>query len=392
MATEQAKMLIKSGAISAIKSENKNSGFKRSRMLEIKLKVSCATRWFFSFFACFQCHISSNTGPWERSSSCFSTFPKECLCRWWARGRLQKHQVPYLCSALMLFFKCYILLLVFTDRRMLSDLILLPSVSLAVCKKSAQKIFIWKVMSKELNASGSRLSYKLMSLIAPAALWAQAIATETRTMEAACPPVGNRTVNENENATETRTGREREIGTGIEIEKETEAETETGKGTGTERETETEAESEIETEIGRETEMDPSDVSITTSVVWEEGQILWKRKRPKFEKIFPVLRGKRYRKDTLVYPCWQAEDTWIYLSPFRIGFLPRKERSEEGQHCVRVRLGADRGRSALRLLSTWKHHRSLHGQPTQVLSHSATASRLHKYILVCFLLLLGYFT
>lgn len=40
-ATEQAKMLIKSGAISAIKSENKNSGFKRSRMLEIKLKVNC---------------------------------------------------------------------------------------------------------------------------------------------------------------------------------------------------------------------------------------------------------------------------------------------------------------------------------------------------------------
>lgn len=37
-ATEQAKMLIKSGAISAIKSENKNSGFKRSRTLEIKLK------------------------------------------------------------------------------------------------------------------------------------------------------------------------------------------------------------------------------------------------------------------------------------------------------------------------------------------------------------------
>ncbi|MEQ2275572.1 hypothetical protein XENORESO_005626 [Xenotaenia resolanae] len=40
-ATEQAKMLIKSGAISAIKSETKNSGFKRSRMLEIKLKVRC---------------------------------------------------------------------------------------------------------------------------------------------------------------------------------------------------------------------------------------------------------------------------------------------------------------------------------------------------------------
>ena len=39
-ATEQAKMLIKSGAISAIKSENKNSGFKRSRTLEIKLKVT----------------------------------------------------------------------------------------------------------------------------------------------------------------------------------------------------------------------------------------------------------------------------------------------------------------------------------------------------------------
>lgn len=39
-ATEQAKMLIKSGAISAIKSENKNSGFKRSRTLEGKLKAS----------------------------------------------------------------------------------------------------------------------------------------------------------------------------------------------------------------------------------------------------------------------------------------------------------------------------------------------------------------
>lgn len=49
MATEQAKMLIKSGAISAIKSENKNSGFKRSRMLEIKLKVSCPTWWLIVF-------------------------------------------------------------------------------------------------------------------------------------------------------------------------------------------------------------------------------------------------------------------------------------------------------------------------------------------------------
>lgn len=37
-ATEQAKMLIKTGAISAIKAENKNSGFKRSRTLEGKLK------------------------------------------------------------------------------------------------------------------------------------------------------------------------------------------------------------------------------------------------------------------------------------------------------------------------------------------------------------------
>ncbi|XP_051992650.1 negative elongation factor E-like [Xyrauchen texanus] len=36
--TEQAKMLIKSGAISAIKTEIKNSGFKRSRTLEGKLK------------------------------------------------------------------------------------------------------------------------------------------------------------------------------------------------------------------------------------------------------------------------------------------------------------------------------------------------------------------
>lgn len=39
MATEQAKLLVKSGAISAIKAENKNCGFKRSRTLEGKLKV-----------------------------------------------------------------------------------------------------------------------------------------------------------------------------------------------------------------------------------------------------------------------------------------------------------------------------------------------------------------
>lgn len=32
-------MLVKTGAISAIKAENKNSGFKRSRTLEGKLKV-----------------------------------------------------------------------------------------------------------------------------------------------------------------------------------------------------------------------------------------------------------------------------------------------------------------------------------------------------------------
>lgn len=38
-ATEQAKLLVKSGAISAIKAETKNSGFKRSRTLEGKLKV-----------------------------------------------------------------------------------------------------------------------------------------------------------------------------------------------------------------------------------------------------------------------------------------------------------------------------------------------------------------
>lgn len=37
-ATEQAKQLVKSGAISAIKAETKNSGFKRSRTLEGKLK------------------------------------------------------------------------------------------------------------------------------------------------------------------------------------------------------------------------------------------------------------------------------------------------------------------------------------------------------------------
>lgn len=39
-ATEQAKQLVKSGAISAIKAETKNSGFKRSRTLEGKLKVN----------------------------------------------------------------------------------------------------------------------------------------------------------------------------------------------------------------------------------------------------------------------------------------------------------------------------------------------------------------
>lgn len=45
-ATEQAKQLVKSGAISAIKAETKNSGFKRSRTLEGKLKVSTAESLF----------------------------------------------------------------------------------------------------------------------------------------------------------------------------------------------------------------------------------------------------------------------------------------------------------------------------------------------------------
>lgn len=58
MATEQAKMLIKSGAISAIKSENKNSGFKRSRMLEIKLKVSFAL-WLLFFIYLFFLLVSN---------------------------------------------------------------------------------------------------------------------------------------------------------------------------------------------------------------------------------------------------------------------------------------------------------------------------------------------
>ncbi|TFJ95810.1 KDEL motif-containing protein 1-like [Platysternon megacephalum] len=35
---KKAKMLVKTGAISAIKAENKNCGFKRSRTLEGKLK------------------------------------------------------------------------------------------------------------------------------------------------------------------------------------------------------------------------------------------------------------------------------------------------------------------------------------------------------------------
>ncbi|XP_032870524.1 negative elongation factor E-like [Amblyraja radiata] len=38
-ATVEAKMLVKTGAISAITAENKNSGFKRSHTLEGKLKV-----------------------------------------------------------------------------------------------------------------------------------------------------------------------------------------------------------------------------------------------------------------------------------------------------------------------------------------------------------------
>lgn len=42
-ATEQAKMLVKTGAISAIKSGTKNSGFKRSRTLEGKLKVETSS-------------------------------------------------------------------------------------------------------------------------------------------------------------------------------------------------------------------------------------------------------------------------------------------------------------------------------------------------------------
>ncbi|XP_032872267.1 negative elongation factor E-like [Amblyraja radiata] len=37
--TVEAKMLVKTGAISAITAENKNSGFKRSHTLEGKLKV-----------------------------------------------------------------------------------------------------------------------------------------------------------------------------------------------------------------------------------------------------------------------------------------------------------------------------------------------------------------
>ncbi|KAK3525169.1 hypothetical protein QTP86_021414 [Hemibagrus guttatus] len=58
-ATEQAKMLIKSGAISAIKSENKNSGFKRSRTLEGKLKSAKRTHR--------KALYESFVGPQERS-------------------------------------------------------------------------------------------------------------------------------------------------------------------------------------------------------------------------------------------------------------------------------------------------------------------------------------
>ncbi|KAJ1134567.1 hypothetical protein NDU88_001018 [Pleurodeles waltl] len=49
MVTEQAKMLVKSGAISAIKAENKNSGFKRSRTLEGKLKPRTPSRPWQAF-------------------------------------------------------------------------------------------------------------------------------------------------------------------------------------------------------------------------------------------------------------------------------------------------------------------------------------------------------
>lgn len=182
-------------------------------------------------------------------------------------------------------------------------------------------------MSKEYNQSENGLSYKLVSwpLFAPTALWVRVTATEMRTMAAACHPVVKWTVNEN--ATETST--ERETETGIGIGKET--------GTGTERGTETEAESERET--GRGTEMDLSDASVRhMSFMW-------------------------------------VKDTWFTRlhATFRVGFLPWEERSEKGQHCVRVWLRPHWRHSALCLLSAWKHHRSRHGQPTQVKSHSATA-------------------
>lgn len=107
-ATEQAKMLIKSGAISAIKSENKNSGFKRSRMLEIKLKVRHKSSVFILlqeiwWHLAYNCHLRvgcfnvlllyiycssilflffPSSGPWKRPSPCFLTIPKKCLYRW----------------------------------------------------------------------------------------------------------------------------------------------------------------------------------------------------------------------------------------------------------------------------------------------------------------------
>jgi hypothetical protein len=67
-ATEQAKQLVKSGAISAIKAETKNSGFKRSRTLEGKLKVSTSS--IVQKTLDFREHPSVGRWVWGKNNAC----------------------------------------------------------------------------------------------------------------------------------------------------------------------------------------------------------------------------------------------------------------------------------------------------------------------------------
>lgn len=72
----------------------------------------------------------------------------------------------------------------------------------------------------------------------------------------------------------------------------------------------------------------------------------------------------------------------------RIRFIPRAERGAEGEHGLCVRLWADRGQPALCLLSAWKPHRPLHGQPTQVWNLEEFLILLQTYFILVLLLTL----